>query len=307
MVVLGRVLLVAGNSNPELAREMAKCMKTKLGKLSFSRFPDFESYCRFEEPPTDKHVFIIQSTHCPANENLMELLIAIDAAKNSGAKKVTAVIPYYGYARQDRQAKPGEPVTAALVAKLLKSAGADSIITMDLHSKAVEKAIKMKKVHLHAYPALAEFFKKRNIKNLCIVAPDKGALRNAKRYAKALGAKTAFIEKKRKSATEVEAMSISRDVNGLNCLIIDDIISTAGTICEGASMLKSLGARGIYVAATHGVLAGKAIEKLKEATIKEVIVTNTIPQGDNKRRLKKLRVVSVAKLFSDAINAMSKN
>ncbi|MCX8190471.1 MAG: ribose-phosphate pyrophosphokinase [Candidatus Diapherotrites archaeon] len=298
-------VIVTCKSNVDIAKEIAKCMKAKLGKLSFSKFPDFESYCKFGEQLSGRHVFIVQSTCCPANENLMELLIAIDAARSSGAKRITAVIPYYGYARQDRQSKPGEPITAALVAKLLKAAGADSIITMDLHSKAVEKAIKVNKTHLHAYPAIASYFKAKKIRNLCIVAPDKGALKNAKLYAKALGAKTAFIEKKRKSATEVEAMSISSNINGLNCLIIDDIISTAGTICESAAMLKKLGAENIYVAATHGVLAGKAIQKLKKAPIKEVVVTNTIPQEQNKRKLKKLKIVSVAKLFCKAIRRES--
>ncbi|MEM4662540.1 MAG: ribose-phosphate pyrophosphokinase [Candidatus Diapherotrites archaeon] len=300
------VALFSGTSNLALAKEVARLLGLKLGKLQISRFPDDETYCRFEECVEGKHVCILQSTCKPGNENLMELLVVVDAAKHSGASKITVVVPYYGYARQDRQSKPGEPVTAALVAKMLKAAGANSIITVDLHSKAVEKALKMQKIHLHAYTVLVDFFRRKKIKNLCVVAPDKGALKNARRFAKLLGAKTAWIEKTRISATEVKTAQIHGKVKDFDCIILDDIISTAGTICEGAKLLKRNGARNVYVAATHGIFAGEAIKRLNAAPIKEVVVTNTISQDLNKKRLKKLKVVSIAQPLSFAIKKISK-
>ncbi len=304
---MSKLLLFSGTSNLKLAKKVARELNIKLRKLTISRFPDNETYCRIEEAIEGKHVFIIQSTCNPGNENLMELLIIIDAAKRSKAKRITAIIPYYGYARQDRQVKPGEPISAALVAKLIKCAGADSIITMDLHSKAVEKAIRMRKVHLHALPVIIEYFKKKKLKDTCVVAPDKGALKSAKMQAKMLKADVAYIEKRRVSAHEVVAQQIVGNVQGKNCIIIDDIISTAGTICEAARVLKKAGAKSIYVAATHGVFAGRALQKLSRAPIKEVIVTDTIPQEENKKRLKKLKVLSVAKLFANAIKRLAKH
>ncbi|MCD6247080.1 MAG: ribose-phosphate pyrophosphokinase [Candidatus Diapherotrites archaeon] len=304
---MSKLLLFSGTSNFKLAKKVARELNIKLGKLAISRFPDNETYCRFEEAVEGKRVFIIQSTCNPGNEKLMELLIIIDAAKRSKAKHITAVIPYYGYARQDRQVKPGEPISAALVAKLLKCAGADSIITMDLHSKAVEKAIRMRKVHLHALPVIIEYFKRKKHKDTCVVAPDKGALKSAKMQAKMLKANVAYIEKRRVSAHEVVAQQIVGNVQGKNCIIIDDIISTAGTICEAAKALKKAGAKNIYVAATHGVFAGRALQKLSRAPIKEVVVTDTIPQEENKKRLKKLKVLSVAKLFANAIKELVKH
>ncbi len=303
---MAKALLFSGTSNLKLAKQIARKLNTKLGKLAIERFPDNETYCRFDENIKGKRIFIIQSTCNPANENLMELLIIIDAARRSGAKSITAVIPYYGYARQDRQTKPGEPISAALVANLIKCAGANAIITMDLHSKAVEKAIRLRKKHLHALPVIIEYFRKKRLKDVCVVAPDKGALLSAKKQAKMLNASVAYIEKERITANKVVAHRIVGSVEGKNCIIIDDIISTAGTICEASRVLKNAGAKNIYVAATHGVFAGKALQRLAKAPIKEVIVTDTIPQEANKKRLKKLKVLSVAELFAKAIKE-SKN
>lgn len=299
------IAIFSGTANPELAKKIASRINAKLGRLLISRFPDNETYCRYEEEIRGKHVFIVQPTCNPGNENLMELLVAIDAAKHSGARSITAVVPYYGYARQDRQSKPGEPITAALVAKMLKIAGASSIITMDLHSKAVEKAITIKKIHLHALPVLADYFRKKKLKNLCVVAPDKGSVANARKQARLLKASVAWIDKKRLTAHKVLAQKIFGNVKDKNCVIIDDIISTASTICEASKFLKNAGAKNIYVVATHGVLAGKAIRRLSRAPIKEVIVTDTIPQARNRKRLRKLKVVSVAGLFAEAIEKMS--
>ena len=299
-------LLFSGTGNPKLAERIASELKIKPSSLVISRFPDNEVYCRFETEVGGKSTIIVQPTCNPGNENLMELLIIADAAKRSGAKNITAVIPYYGYARQDRQVKPGEPITAALVANLLKTAGINSVITMDLHSKAVEKALRMKKVHLHALPVIIEYFRGKKLKDVCVVAPDKGALKKAREQAKLLKAEVAYIEKTRLTASKVVANKIEGAVKGKNCIIIDDIISTAGTICEAANALKKAGAKKIYVAATHGVFAGNAIRKLSKVPIKEVIVTDTIPQEQNKKRLKKLKVLSTAKLFADAIKSSAK-
>ncbi|MCD6478445.1 MAG: ribose-phosphate pyrophosphokinase, partial [Candidatus Diapherotrites archaeon] len=216
MVLMKRFLLFSGTSNPRLARKIARKLNTKCGKLVISRFPDNETYCRFDEAVEGKHVFIIQSTNSPANEHLMELLIIIDAAKRSKARHITAVIPYYGYARQDRQVKPGEPVSAALVANLLKCAGANAIITMDLHSRAVEKSLRLRKKHLHALPVIIEYFKKKKLKDVCVVAPDRGALKSARKQARLLKAKIAHIEKTRITAQKVVANRIAGDVRGKN-------------------------------------------------------------------------------------------
>ncbi|MEM0360682.1 MAG: ribose-phosphate pyrophosphokinase [Candidatus Diapherotrites archaeon] len=294
------IVVLSGNANLELARETAKNCGLKLGKLAIEKFPDLETYARIDTPLKQKKVFIIQPTCTPANEHLIELLLAADAAKRAGAKKIIAVMPYYGYARQDRKVKEGEPVSAQLFSILLKSAGVNEFIAMDLHSRAVEKFLKPK-AHLHALPIIAQYFKSKKIKDLVVVAPDKGALKNVKKQAKALNAKIAAISKKRLSGSQVVAEKIEGEIRGKNCVIIDDIISTAGTMCEAIKILKSNGAQNVYVAATHGVLAGKAIERLKSAPVKEVIVTNTIPQKEHKKELKKLRVLSIAPLLAQAI------
>jgi len=300
-----KIKIFSGTSNPEIAKKISACLGSKLGKLTISRFPDNETYCRFEEEIKGEHIFIIQPTCNPANENLIELLVISDAAKRSGARTITAVLPYYGYARQDRQSKPGEPITAALVAKLLKASGVNSVIVMDLHSKAVEGALKMKKIHLHALPVIVKYFRRKKLKDLCVVAPDRGALRNARKQARLLKAGVAWIDKRRLAASKVLVQKIVGNVKEKNCVIIDDIISTASTICEVSRFLKNAGAKNIYVAATHGVFAGQAIKKLSRAPIKEVVVTDTIPQQNTKKRLKKLKVLSVAELFARAIERIA--
>ncbi|MFH1234310.1 MAG: ribose-phosphate pyrophosphokinase, partial [Candidatus Diapherotrites archaeon] len=292
--------ILSGNANLGLAGETAKKCGAKLGKVHIEKFPDLETYARIGEPVKGKKVFIIQPTSTPANEHLAELLLLADAARRAGASKIVAVMPYYGYARQDRKVKEGEPVSAQLFAGLLRKAGVDEFIAMDLHSRAVEKFLRPK-AHLHALPVIAGYFKSKRIRDLVVVAPDKGALKNVKMQAKALGAKIAAISKKRISGSQVIAEKIEGNIKGKNCVIIDDIISTAGTMCEAVRMLKSNGAASVYVAATHGVLAGKAIERLKAAPVKEVIVTNTIPQAGHKKALKKLRVLSVAPVLAEAM------
>jgi len=311
--------IFSGNANNELAKEIARELHSKLGKLLIMKFPDQETYVRLEEDVKGKNVFIVQPTSEPANEHMIELLLIVDAAKRANAKKVIAIIPYYGYARQDRIVKEGEPISAQLFARQLRNAGVNDIIAMDLHSTAVEKFLKPEthlhalpkiasrfernrpKTNLHALSVIAEYIKKRKIKNLVVVSPDMGALRNATEQARVLEAEIASIKKKRLSGTEVIAQSIEGEIAGKNCVIIDDIISTAGTMSEAIKTLKAKGAKNVYVAATHGVMVGKAIQRLEKVPVKEVIVTNTIDQTEHKKQLKKLKVLTVAPLISRAL------
>lgn len=312
----------SGNANIGLAREIAKNLGKKLGKIKIEKFPDQETYVRLGEDVKGKKVFIVQPTCTPANEHIIELLLIADAAKRAKARKIIAVIPYYGYARQDRVVKDGEPVSAQLFARLLRKAGVDEIIAMDLHSTAVERFLRPEthlhalpkiysyleknktKKHLHALPVIVDYLKKRKIKNLVVVSPDMGALENATEQARVLNADIAVIQKKRISGSRVIAENIKGNIKGKNCVIIDDIISTAGTMSEAIKVLKKMGAKNVYIAATHGVLAGKAIERLNKAPVREVIVTNTIPQKEHKKKLRKLKVLSVAPLIAEAIKKM---
>ncbi len=295
-----QIAVFYGSANPALGREVAKALRKKPGKLKIEKFPDGETYCRFDEDIRGKHAFIVQSVCPPVSENFVELLLILDAAKRMKPKKLTAVIPYYGYARQDRITKKGEPVSAQLAARAIKLAGADAAFALDLHSKAVEKFLKPKK-HLHALPALAKYFRKKKIKKLVVVAPDYGALKNARKQARVLGAKVAVIGKKRLSGKKVAMEGIRGNVQGKNCVIIDDIISTGGTMAQAIRALKKHGAENVYVAATHGLFVGPCIKRLNAAKPKEIIATNSIPQSENRKKLKRLRVVSIAPLLAKAI------
>lgn len=294
----------SGSANPSLARETAKKLGKKLGKLKIQKFPDMETYVRIDEDVAGKKVFFIQPTCTPGNEYLIELLLIADAARRAKARKIIAVIPYYGYARQDRAVKNGEPVSAQLFASLLRRAGVDEFIAMDLHSHAVEKYLKPRK-HLHALPVIAEYFRKKGIKRLVVVAPDFGALKNARRQARLLKAKTAVIKKKRLSGRKVAMAGIQGDVRGKNCVIIDDIISTGGTMVQAIKALKKFGAENVYIAATHGVFAGPCVKRLNATKPREIIVTNSIPQKEHGKSLKRLRVLSVAPLLAEAIKKVA--
>lgn len=316
---MGGFAVFSGDANKELAKQIVKELGIKMGRLKTEKFPDNETYVRIEEDIEGKKVFIIQPTCNPANENLVKLFLIADAAKRAKAQKIIAVIPYFGYARQDRIVKEGEPVSAQLFAGLLRKAGVNDVIAMDLHSSAVEKFIKPEthlhalpkiysylekrkpKKHLHALPVIADYLKKKKLKDLVVVSPDLGALKNAKEQARVLNAGIAVIHKKRITGSKVTAEKIEGEIKGKNCVIIDDIISTAGTMSQAIGILKKLGAKNVFVAATHGVLAGKAIARLNKAPVKEIIVTNTIPQREHRKKLKKLKVLSVAPLLAETI------
>ncbi len=288
----------SGTSNQLLAESIASKLKTKLGKIEIKHFADGETYVRFLESIRGKDVYLIQSISKPVNENLMELLIMVDAAKRAPVGRLTAVVPYYGYSRQDRKSASREPITARLVADLLETAGVDRVITLDLHAGQIQGFFKIPLDNLTAIPLLIDSLKKKNLKDLVVVSPDAGAAKKCTKIAKALDIDLVILNKLRPKQNQSEIMNIIGDVNGKNCAMFDDIIDTAGTIVNGARALKNAGAKDIYVCVTHGVLSDPAIERIENSEINDVIVTDSIPIA---KKSPKLKVISVAELLSEAI------
>ncbi|MDR0876075.1 MAG: ribose-phosphate pyrophosphokinase [Clostridiales Family XIII bacterium] len=298
--------IFTGNSHIELAEEIASVMGKPLGKSEVKTFSDGEISVNIGETVRGRDIFIIQSTCNPVNNNLMELLILIDALKRASAGRVNAVIPYYGYARQDRKAKARDPITAKLVANLISAAGADRVVTMDLHAAQIQGYFDIPMDHLLGMPVLVKHFRKIRLEDLVIVSPDLGSVTRARTMAQALEAPIAIIDKRRQKANESEIMHVIGDIEGKNCILVDDMIDTAGTITNAANKLTELGARDVYACATHGVLSGKAIERIEQSTIKEMVLLNTIPLSDEKR-IDKIRVLSVASLFAEAMGNIYSN
>ncbi|MEK6973555.1 MAG: ribose-phosphate pyrophosphokinase [archaeon] len=293
--------LFAGSSNIELAEEITNSLKLKISSSEFERFSDRECIVRIKEEIKGETVYLIESTCNPVNETVMELLIMADACLNNGAHKIHAVIPYYGYSRQDRISIPGEPVTTKLIAKLIEASGISSVTTMDIHSKATTEAFNIPFNDLHFTNTLIRYLEgkiKKGKKDFMIVAPDHGALERAERIAKALGIDSTYIEKKRSKAEAISTMELMGKVKGKNVVLVDDLIGTGGTIIKAAELLKKEGAEEVSVAATHGVFANDAIERLNNSLVNDIIVSNTIPQ---RRRVDKLTVLSVAEEFADFI------
>ncbi len=293
----------SGNANTALAKEIARYLKVKLGNAEVKKFSDGETYVSLEESVRGSDVFLIQPTCHPANDNLMELLIMIDACKRAAAKRVTAVIPFFGYAKQDRKAKDREPITAKLVANLLAAAGTDGVLIMDLHADQEQGFFDIRVDFLYASQIIIDYIKKKRLKELVIVAPDVGASKTARAYAKRLHCDLAIIDKRRPKPNVAEVLHLIGEVKGKNAIIVDDEINTAGTIVNAAEALGKEGALDVYAVATHPVFAGKAIERLSKAPIKEIIVTNTIPLGKEKK-IKKITQLSVAKLLAAGIKAI---
>jgi len=291
--------LFSGTSNLPLASEISDYTEIPLGRLTLKTFADGEVFVKFEENIRGADVFIIQSTNSPAT-NLIELFLLLDAARKASAKRVTAVIPYYGYCRQDRKDQPRVSVSAKLMADLISKAGANRLITMDLHAAQIQGFFDIPADHLYSAIAFTKYFREMAIPDLVVVAPDTGSLGMARAYAKRLDADLAFIDKRRPKANQVEILNVIGSVKDKNILIMDDMVDTAGTLCEGAKVLKSLGAREIYAAATHGLLSGPAIDRLKESPIQKVIVTNTIDIPAEKQ-FQDLEIVSVGHIFGEAI------
>lgn len=294
--------VVAGRSNHGFAEAVASHLGTTLAQVEIYNFSDGEIFAKYVENIRGHDLFIIQPTFPPA-DNLMELLILIDAAKRASAHRITAVIPYFGYARQDRKDQPRVPITAKLTANLLITAGVDRILTMDLHSPQIQGFFDIPLDHLYSSPVLTEHWKKQLTSDAVIVSPDVGGVKLARAYAKRLQADFAIIDKRRPRANSVEVMNIIGDVEGRDVLMIDDMIDTAGTLTQAAQALKDNGARDIYAACTHALLSGKAIERIMESPIKRVTVTDTIPL---RHTCEKIEVVTVSHIFADAMQRIHK-
>ncbi len=296
------IKIFSGNSNPVIAKEIANYLGIELSHIDLGRFSDGEISCYIPDNVRGSDVFFIQSTCAPANENLMELLIAIDTLKRSSATRITAVIPYFGYARQDRKHKPRVPITSKLVADLLEKAGVSRILTMDLHANQIQGFFDIPVDHLYSSAIFIGFIRSLNIPDLCVVAPDVGGAERARAYSKRLDAPLAIVDKRREQANESEVMNIVGNVKDKNVLIVDDIIDTAGTIVKTAEALMEKGARSIRTAITHGVLSGPAMDRINKSHIEKVYITNTIPfnkeENDPKDRV---QILSVANLFGEAI------
>jgi len=300
---LNGLIVFSGNSNPELAKEVAKQIGTNLGECTIGRFADFETLVRIETDVRDKDVYVVQSTCNPVNENLMELLVFIDALKRASAGRITAVIPWYGYARQDYKSNPQDPISAKLVANLITTAGADRVVAVDLHSKPIQGFFDIPVENLSAIAIQCDYLKSLKLKNLIAVSPDAGGVKRARKFAKILNADMAVINKYRPKENVAEVMSIIGDVKGKNAVIVDDMVDTAGTLCEGAKALKKAGANKIYAVATHAPLSGPAISRIRSSDLEEVIITDTIPFGE-KPKIKKIVLLSVAPILAEVINRM---
>ncbi|GAD14030.1 ribose-phosphate pyrophosphokinase [Geobacillus kaustophilus GBlys] len=293
--------MFALNSNMKLAKEIAEVMGIELGKCSVSRFSDGEIQINIEESIRGDDVFVIQSTSVPVNEHLMELLIMIDALKRASARTINIVMPYYGYARQDRKARSREPITAKLVANLLETAGASRVITLDLHAPQIQGFFDIPIDHLMGVPILADYFKSKQLEDIVVVSPDHGGVTRARKLADRLKAPIAIIDKRRPKPNVAEVMNIVGQVAGKTAILIDDIIDTAGTITLAANALAENGAKEVYACCTHPVLSGPAIERIQNSRIKELVVTNSIALPEEKK-IDKIVELSVAPLIAEAIS-----
>lgn len=292
--------IFSGNANSDLAEEIAGIMGKPLGKSSVNKFSDGEISVSLWETVRGVDAYVVQSTCQPVNDSLMELLIMIDAMKRASAGRINAVIPYYGYARQDRKAKARDPITAKLVADLLCAAGADRVVTMDLHASQIQGYFDIPVDHLLGIPILVKYFREMALENLVIVSPDHGSVTRARNMAHPLDAPIAIVDKRRPKANVSEIMNIIGDIEDKNVVLVDDMIDTAGTITNAANALKDLGAREVYACATHPVLSGPAIERIEKSAIKELVLLNTIPVADDKK-ISKIKMLSVAPLFAEAM------
>ncbi|HEY1405007.1 MAG TPA: ribose-phosphate pyrophosphokinase [Spirochaetota bacterium] len=292
----------SGNANRPLAEEICEKLGIELSKAEVLRFKDGEASIKIQESVRNSDVFIIQPTCAPANDNLMELLLMIDAAYRASARRITAVIPYYGYSRQDRKVEPRVPISAKVVANLLEAVKVSRILTLDLHADQIQGFFDTPVDNLFATPVMFDYLGKKNIEDLVVVSPDSGGVDRARFLAKKLNASLAIIDKRRPRANVCEVMNVIGDVEGKNCIILDDIIDTAGSISGAGKALKNNGAKDVYCLATHAVFSGNAIENLSSAGFREIIITNTIPIGEKKDVLGNVKVLSVASLIAEAIN-----
>ena len=295
--------LFSGRANIPLARQIGDYLGMPLGHALITTFPDGELQVKLEEDVRGRDAFIIQPTCWPGNDSLMELLILIDCARRASAERITAVVPYYGYARQDRKDEGRVPITAKLIANLIATAGADRVLTLDLHAAQIQGFFDIPADNLYAEPVFSRYFRKQDFGELVLVSPDVGNTKRARAYAERLGGELAIIDKRRVSADDIEVGHLIGEVKGKTVLMMDDMITTAGTIVRAATLCMDRGAKAVYVGATHGVLCGPAAERLREAPISEVTVTDTVPISKEKAQaIGKLKVLSVAELMGEAIH-----
>ncbi len=297
--------IFSGTANEPLARAICKSVGVELGKCTIKPFPDGETFIKIEENVRGEEVFVVQPTSPPTNHNLMELFIMIDALRRASAKRITAVMPFYGYARQDRKDQPRVPITAKLIANLLVAAGTNRILTIDLHAQQIQGFFDIPVDHLYAAPVMYDYLRRKNIKDLVVVSPDVGGLKMAHAYSQVLEAGLAIVAKRRKSASDVEAMAVIGEIKGKNILLVDDLTETAGTLTQAAALLKKKGARQILACVSHAILSDVGIERLRKSVIDELITTDTVqrPPIDGV----KIVTLSVAGLLGEAIKRIHSN
>ena len=298
-------MLFSGTSNEELALEVSKYLDQPLSKAKITKFSDNEINVKIEESVRGKDVFIIQPTSAPANFNLMELLIMVDALKRSSAKSITAVVPYYGYARQDRKAEPRVPITAKLVANLMETAGITRVVTVDLHASQIQGFFDIPVDNLYGAVLFNDYVKSKNLKNPIVASPDIGGVARARYFAKTMNLDMVIVDKRREKANESEVMNIIGNVEGKDVIMIDDMVDTAGTMVKAAAALKKLGATSVMACCTHPVLSGPAFERIENGELDELVVTNTIPIRDNS--CTKIKVLSTAKMLGEVIRRVYNN
>jgi ribose-phosphate pyrophosphokinase len=299
-----RLQLFTGNANPELAQEIGQALGVDLGRAMIRQFADGEIYLQIQENVRGADVFIIQPTCTPVDRHLMELLLMIDALKRASAERITAVLPYYGYARQDRKDKPRVPISARLIAALLETAGADRCLTLDLHAAQIQGFFDVPVDHLFATPVLIDYFRAPLIPDLTVVSPDAGGVERARAFAKRLNSPLAIIDKRREEANVAEVMNVVGEVDGRNCLLVDDLVDTGGTLVKGAEALMEKGAASVSACATHAVLSGDAVSRIEESCLKEVVFTNSIPLSKEAKKSSRIKSLSVAKLLAEAIRSI---
>jgi len=307
MFLYENMKVFSGTGNMALAGAVCKYLDIPPGGAKIERFPDGEKVIKLEDDVRGRDCFVIQSTCDPVDENLIELLIYLDCLRRASAKRITAVIPYFGYARQDRKDEGRVPITAKLVANLITTAGADRVMAIDLHAPQLQGFFDIPVDHLAGELVLSKYFRGKNISNLTIVSPDVGNMKTASLYASHLGGELAIVHKKRTSGREVQAHVIIGEVKGRNILMCDDIIATAGTVCRAAELVKERGAEKVYIGATHGVFAGQALQHMAEAPIDEVVITDTIPLDEGSRKAGRITVLTVSAMLGEAIKRIHRN
>ncbi|WP_208107354.1 ribose-phosphate pyrophosphokinase [Halomonas ventosae] len=303
---MSKLMVFAGNANPELARKVAESLDTHLGNASVGQFSDGEVAVEINENVRGKDVFILQSTCAPTNDNLMELILMVDALRRASATRITAVVPYFGYARQDRRVRSARvPISAKIVADMMVKAGVDRVMTMDLHADQIQGFFDVPVDNVYGSPILLDDIERQNYDDLVVVSPDVGGVVRARAIAKQLNADLAIIDKRRPSANQAQVMHIIGEIENRTCVVVDDMIDTAGTLCKAGEALKVRGARRVVAYATHPILSGPAVDNITDAVLDEVVVTDTIPLSDTARRSGKIRQLSVAGLIAEAIRRVS--